>query len=240
MQHNSPNPARFMAGGASAMMPRSTIRTSGQRDGTVRLTPSRRSTAMSSEKALTETAVCTTTKGRLPARIEASLAMSVIVPEPTRPRSRRRRSPHRPGEAAASVWSSAPSAVMTATPGIEGLPEVRRNRALMSLPARRIGVSSTMMTTGAGTPDGGHGGDQPVERVGTEADAAEADRPAPRVAVDGQAGAGDRRGRSGPGGRSQRALIRGTDSNSARRHRTGRGSGRRHRHRPRRVAGSGS
>ena len=58
--------------------------TSGQREGTVRLTPSRSRTAMSSVKALTEAAVWTTTNGMSPARIEASLARSVIVPEPTR------------------------------------------------------------------------------------------------------------------------------------------------------------
>jgi hypothetical protein len=56
---------------------------SGQRDGTVRFTPSRNRTAMSSEKALTEAAVWTMTNGTSPARSEASLARSVIVPEPT-------------------------------------------------------------------------------------------------------------------------------------------------------------
>src|SRR5919106_6305009 len=82
MEIRSPKPARFMAGGASASVVRSTRRASGQREGTVRLVPLLRSTETSSEKALTEAAVCTTTSGAS-VRAVASLQTSVTVPEPT-------------------------------------------------------------------------------------------------------------------------------------------------------------
>src|ERR687889_2798920 len=83
MEIRSPKPARFMAGGASASVVRSTRRASGQREGTVRLVPLLRSTETSSEKALTEAAVCTTTSGGAPVPAVAALQMSVTVPEPT-------------------------------------------------------------------------------------------------------------------------------------------------------------
>src|SRR5918995_5487204 len=79
----SPKPARFISGGAPASTVRSTSSASGQREGTVRLVPLLSSTAMSSEKALTEAAVCTTTSGAAPASLVASLQTSVMVPEPT-------------------------------------------------------------------------------------------------------------------------------------------------------------
>ncbi len=62
---------------------------------------------MSSENALTDTAVWTTTNGMPPARIEASLAISVTVPEPT---DTTQPAPAIPASAwaraAASAWSS--------------------------------------------------------------------------------------------------------------------------------------
>src|ERR687889_2100656 len=79
----SPKPARFISGGAPARTVRSTSSASGQREGTVRLVPLLSSTAISSEKAFTEAAVCTTTSGDPPLRLVASLQTSVMVPEPT-------------------------------------------------------------------------------------------------------------------------------------------------------------
>src|SRR5918992_933594 len=83
MEIRSPKPARFMAGGASASVVRSTRRASGQREGTVRLVPLLRSTETSSEKALTEAAVCTTTSGGASVPAATALQTSVTVPEPT-------------------------------------------------------------------------------------------------------------------------------------------------------------
>src|SRR5918996_6112305 len=83
MEMMSPKPARFMAGGAPASVARSTMRASGQREGTVRLVPLLRSTETSSEKALTEAAVCTTTRGGAPVPDAAALQTSGTVPEPT-------------------------------------------------------------------------------------------------------------------------------------------------------------
>ena len=70
-----------MPAGAAAMTLASAITMSGQREGTVRFTPSRSSTETLSVYPSTEAAVCTTT--RLAEGFAASLPMSLIVPPPT-------------------------------------------------------------------------------------------------------------------------------------------------------------
>ena len=112
------------------MTSRSTISTSGQREGTVRFTPSRSSTAMSSENALTDTAVWTTTNGMPPARIEASLATSVTVPEPT---DTTQPAPAMP----ASGWASASASACSSPAGVvEGT--VRVGKFELRRPGRAV------------------------------------------------------------------------------------------------------
>src|SRR5215212_11692185 len=80
MASRSPKPGRLIAGGASARVGRSMRRASGHREGTVLFVPSFSNTDISSEKALTEAAVWTTTSGGEPLRRAASLHKSVMVP----------------------------------------------------------------------------------------------------------------------------------------------------------------
>src|SRR5918997_6737211 len=149
MEIRSPNPARFMAGGASASVVRSTRRALGQREGTVRLVPLLRSTETSSEKAFTEAAVSTTTSGGAPVPDAAALQTSVTVPEPT---ATTQSAPTTASSASARALSSACSWVPRPFPSTarrtSKCPASRRSAsALRSSSPRRIGVASVTSTT---------------------------------------------------------------------------------------------
>src|SRR5215213_8239881 len=149
MEIRSPKPARFMAGGASASVVRSTRRASGQREVTVRLVPLLRSTETSSHKALTGAPVSTTTSGGAPAPAVAALQTSVTVPEPT---ATTQSAPAKAALASARDLSSACSWAPCPSPSTarrtsKRLASRRSASALGSPSPRRIGVASVTSTT---------------------------------------------------------------------------------------------
>src|SRR5215217_3986034 len=150
MEMRSPKPARFMAGGALASVVRSTMRASGQREGTVRLVPLLRSTETSSEKALTEAAVCTTTSGAS-VRAVASLQTSVTVPDPTTTtQSASATAALASDSASSSAWSCPLPSPSTARL-TSNCRASRSSASTFGSPSlRRIGVASIASTTCGG------------------------------------------------------------------------------------------